>query len=480
MSKRLLAILIVMSFLTQTVFAYSGASSWATKELDQANAYGLITDKIEGNMKAPITREEFAEVAVRLYEISTGKEVAFDAADSFADTKNQEILKAYHLKIVNGTDMGKRLFSPNQLTNREQVAAMLYRTLEAIKPGESFVVSGNPDYSDGNIVSSYAVEALKFMSKNDLLKGSNGKIDPKGTCTREMAVIIAFRILQRLEGNGFANPQSNGTTNSQSSSFHPEWLVINDFPVLREDYRYIKGGEYDYIFVNYEKLKYALKIPYNGFYSYPDVEKNGDLISFSWTSSETEEIFLIVEMRLGSKEVFLNREGYSAEFAPIEEGNKVFVDISSFMALLGLEFADESTEELVLIQYSENFPVELLYGTWSDVDGGFLGFKDIVTGVVSLSSFASSYTFNEDGTYAIIMVNVGGFTDKLVRETGKYTVIGNTIMYYDILETLYEGEPFQLVYEDKALAKPSFDFIDNFDQNGPKILISEWLNKQVE
>ena len=52
---------------------YKGASTWAVPELDKADGYGLITDKIKDNMSVPITREEFAEIAVRLYEINTGK-----------------------------------------------------------------------------------------------------------------------------------------------------------------------------------------------------------------------------------------------------------------------------------------------------------------------------------------------------------------------------------------------------------------------
>ena len=65
MLKRLLAGLLMISLMTQTAFAYSGASNWAIGELDKAEGYGLITDKIKGNMKAAITREEFAEIAVK-------------------------------------------------------------------------------------------------------------------------------------------------------------------------------------------------------------------------------------------------------------------------------------------------------------------------------------------------------------------------------------------------------------------------------
>lgn len=57
--------------------AYESASPWAVGELDQAAELGFITDRIKGKMNAPITREEFAEVAVNFYELVTGKRLKF-------------------------------------------------------------------------------------------------------------------------------------------------------------------------------------------------------------------------------------------------------------------------------------------------------------------------------------------------------------------------------------------------------------------
>lgn len=199
---RVLSVLLALALIMQggAVFgdeAYGGASAWAAAELDKAAGYGLITEKIKDKMNAPISREEFAELAVRLYEKTRGVKAVYTEEDKFSDTKNEEIYKAYNLKIVKGTDMGKRLFSPNQLTDREQVAAMLYRTIQAIDPSTDFSTDGVTSFSDQNVVSSWALESLRYMYKSGFLKGSGGKIDPKGSCTREMAVIIASRILEK-------------------------------------------------------------------------------------------------------------------------------------------------------------------------------------------------------------------------------------------------------------------------------------------
>ncbi len=71
---------------------YSGASSWAEAELDRALEYGFITDRIRDNMGAGITREEFAEVAVKMYEKYTGKTASYtDMTRVFRHTESRDI-----------------------------------------------------------------------------------------------------------------------------------------------------------------------------------------------------------------------------------------------------------------------------------------------------------------------------------------------------------------------------------------------------
>jgi len=173
---------------------YKGASPWAVPELDKAAGYGLITDRIKDNMSVPITREEFAEIAVRLYEINTGKAAEYSDTDVFSDTDNPEILKAYSLKIVNGIDLQRRLFLPKMFINREQVAAMMFRTIQATPLNFEFPAGKGGIFADENEVSDWALESVKFMTENGILRGADGRINPKATCTREMAVLIAARI----------------------------------------------------------------------------------------------------------------------------------------------------------------------------------------------------------------------------------------------------------------------------------------------
>jgi len=176
-------------------YTYKGASNWAVPELNKASEYGLITDRIMGNMAGPITREEFCEVVVRLYETVSGTKATYSATDAFTDTTNPEIYKAYELKIVNGVGGGK--FAPNELITREQIAAMMHRAAKAMKPNADFSTDGAAKYPDEKDISGWALESVLFMSKNGLMTNISGNFVPKGTTTREQAVVIAVRTVER-------------------------------------------------------------------------------------------------------------------------------------------------------------------------------------------------------------------------------------------------------------------------------------------
>ena len=58
----------IFSYWYRYIPKYKNASTWAVAELDKVAEYGFITDNIKDKMNGPITREEFCEVAIKLYE----------------------------------------------------------------------------------------------------------------------------------------------------------------------------------------------------------------------------------------------------------------------------------------------------------------------------------------------------------------------------------------------------------------------------
>lgn len=189
---------------------YAKASEWAEPELQNADDLGLIPDILRGaDMTKPITREEFCELAVLLYEKTTGITATPVAPNPFTDTTNSQILKAYNLGITTGTSA--TTFSPKVLINREQCAAMLFRAIKAINPKGDYSITGVKDFPDQKYISTWAVEATKYMFKAGIITGdANGNFMPKATttaqeatgygmATREQAVALTVRTYEEFK-----------------------------------------------------------------------------------------------------------------------------------------------------------------------------------------------------------------------------------------------------------------------------------------
>lgn len=175
---------------------YEGLSGWAAPVVNEARDENLVTDKVLVDFPADITREEFCELAVLLYEKMTGKKAAPVASNPFVDTKNPEILKAYNLKIVNGISTDK--FAPNNKVTRQEISVMLLRTLKAVMPNISSEAEFKTKFQDVDDVANWALEAVRFMNANGILGGSSvggvTYILPKGNTTKEQAIALVLRL----------------------------------------------------------------------------------------------------------------------------------------------------------------------------------------------------------------------------------------------------------------------------------------------
>lgn len=188
---------------------YKDASSWAVAELDKANEANLIPVILQGaDLTKTITREEFAELALMLYEKTTGVSAEPSETNPFTDTVNPQILKALNIGVTQGTST--TTFSPKVLINREQCATMLFRTIKAIAPGV-YSIDGINDFPDQKHISDWAVEGTKYMSKLGIIKGDTaGNFMPKATttaqeasgygmATREAAILMSVRTYEALK-----------------------------------------------------------------------------------------------------------------------------------------------------------------------------------------------------------------------------------------------------------------------------------------
>ncbi|MBU7006072.1 S-layer homology domain-containing protein [Phosphitispora fastidiosa] len=169
----------------------SSASSWAVPHLQQAYDYGLTYPDIMKDFKRPITRQEFCTIVVKLYEKLSGKTAAAGSSP-FSDTADPEIIKAYQLGIVKGTGVGK--FSPGWNITRQEICVMIFRALDVAVPGLDKTPGNDFPFSDQKMIASWAIDAMKFSYKNNIMNGvGSNKIDPLSNTTREQAITLVKR-----------------------------------------------------------------------------------------------------------------------------------------------------------------------------------------------------------------------------------------------------------------------------------------------
>ena len=172
-------------------------STWAQSDVNFALNDNLPDLDLLGNdYTKNISRLQFCSVVVRLAEEMTGKSITPAAANTFTDTNNAYVLKAYAAGITSGTSA--TTFSPDATLNRQQMATFLYRTLRYIEKNSDYkytsYTSKLSNYADNAQLESWAVESMAFMNALDLIKGtSDTTLSPNNKCTIEQAIAVAER-----------------------------------------------------------------------------------------------------------------------------------------------------------------------------------------------------------------------------------------------------------------------------------------------
>lgn len=173
-------------------------SDWAKIEIDLAIEAGLVPD-LTGNPKYQdtINREQFAELVSNMLEKVLNSQIDSAPSDTFTDTTNPAVLKAYNYGVVNG--MGDNLFAPTVATNREQIAAMVFRATEVIKDstGKDLTptIGSIEKFADKTDISDWAIESVGELAENGIMNGtSDNTASPKDSCTVEQSILLIYRV----------------------------------------------------------------------------------------------------------------------------------------------------------------------------------------------------------------------------------------------------------------------------------------------
>lgn len=183
---------------------WNRCSAWAKAVVNEAGEAGLIPASLYGaDMTKPITRAEFAAMALEMYEAMIGEAPAFTEDSPFTDTADEAVLAAYGLGIVNGT--GGNKFSPHNSLTREQAVTMLGRVCELARYDE---VRDGADLSAGSAalafadtaqISAYASGYVSFFNDAGIVEGmGNNTFAPRKSMTREQAIKVVLESVKEL------------------------------------------------------------------------------------------------------------------------------------------------------------------------------------------------------------------------------------------------------------------------------------------
>ena len=159
-------------------------SNWAYKDLLKAEGLKLFSKEVAANTREKISREEFAEIAVKAYKIKY-KRSSQGSVKHFKDTDNKYVNMAYDLGIMSGK--GDGTFSPKAHMTREDYAVVIANIFELNN-------NKNVSMKDGKKIANYARESVnKALNAKYLTLDENKNFNPKKEMNREEVISSIVR-----------------------------------------------------------------------------------------------------------------------------------------------------------------------------------------------------------------------------------------------------------------------------------------------
>lgn len=256
-------------------------STWAQSDVNLAlNDDLLDTALLGGDYTKNITRLQFCSVAVKLAETLIGKEIPPAPSDTFSDTDNLYVRKAYSAGITGGVTA--TTFDPAGTLNRQQMATFIYRALRYAEKNSDCrytdYTSKLSSYTDSWAIQSWANEAMAFMNALDLIKGTSATaLNPDGLCTIEQAVAVAERsVYAHLIGIYQVKPATAYSATSTLGN-----AKMSGYALREGDYVWVTGrryGTYNVFSKESDNLPHVYVPIQNPFNGQSSEMKNGDLV----------------------------------------------------------------------------------------------------------------------------------------------------------------------------------------------------------
>ena len=199
MKKIVITFLLVAMCLSNLSFVQEDEpAEWASDIIEELKNSDFFRNESFNNYQENITRGEFIYLAVRLYEIIEGKKIEVDENIQFIDTDDIYARKGATVKITSG--VGNNLFGYNQLLTREQLATLMVNVISLldVEMNEAEVEK----FADDDKISLWAKDAIYKARANNIISGvGNNRVDPKGSASVEVALVITSNILGKYHTN---------------------------------------------------------------------------------------------------------------------------------------------------------------------------------------------------------------------------------------------------------------------------------------
>gem|GEM_PF-3140372 len=172
--------------------------SWAEQAINSMSAKGIIggkaTDKFSPSDN--ITRAEFAALISRMLKYNEDIQGNLTFSDIKADNW---FYKSVLTVCMNGLINGKSAtsFDPNGNITREEMSKIIGLVLaqSSYKKQDKKLLT---KFSDGSTIASWAEEGAAIAVHNEIIKGSNGKFNPKSNATRAEVAVMLFRLYELI------------------------------------------------------------------------------------------------------------------------------------------------------------------------------------------------------------------------------------------------------------------------------------------
>lgn len=169
---------------------------WAVSAIDGLYKKGIISGKTS-NTYAPadnVTRAEFTKLIMGVMGFGLKYSDTYFEDVTPRDWYYTHVVAAKTIGLVNG--LSQTYFGANEKITRQDAAVIISRAAKIA--GKTFEISGEAMiFDDSKNIATYAKEAIDELTSAQILKGSDGKFNPRANCTRAEAAVMLKNTLDK-------------------------------------------------------------------------------------------------------------------------------------------------------------------------------------------------------------------------------------------------------------------------------------------